>query len=155
MIRWLIHQHHIVPTQHQLAVNHATLLATGQDLDCFFHIIAREQQASENRAHGLIIITFAGPFSHPIGERLVGRKFLGRILRHIPNIGILRPLDGTRIRRESAQIPAQATQQGGFTGTVFTNDGNLLTRLDRNTKVLEQSPVVRLGNPLGFHRQSM
>ena len=130
MIRWLIHQHHIVPTQHQLAVHHATLLAAGQDLDCFFHIITREQQAPQNRAYSLIVITFAGPFSHPISERLVGRKFLGRILGHVTNIGILRPLDGTRIWRKSTQISTQATQQGRFASTVFTNDGDLLARLD-------------------------
>src|SRR5690606_20947632 len=138
------------------AVHHAAFFTTGQYLDRFLDVIAGEQQTAQYGTHRLIVITFLGPLPHPVGQCLVVGKFLGRILRHVAHIGILRPLHGTAIRLQTGDVlAAYATQQRGFTGTVGTDDGDAFTGFDHDAEVVENGTVVFLGNALGFHCQAV
>ena len=49
----------------------APLLATGEHLNRFFHIIATEQEAAENAADHLVIIARLTPVLHPLEQRFI------------------------------------------------------------------------------------
>ena len=104
MISRLVHQQYIVTPQHQLAIHHAPLFTARQDIHRLFHVITREQQASQNRAHGLIIIALLSPLPHPVSEGFALGKFLGRVLRHVTDVGIFGPLDHATVRLQAGNI---------------------------------------------------
>jgi hypothetical protein len=75
----LVHQQHVGAQQHQLAEQHAALLAAGDHLDRLLHLVAGEQQAAQGAADqgfGVVAVVAAGthPFADPVGEVLPGRN---------------------------------------------------------------------------------
>ena len=84
---------HIGLGQHQLAVDHAALLAARQHLDGLAYLIAREQQPAERAAHDLVVVRLGAPLAHP-GEQIdLLRELRLRVLRHVADLRVLDPGD--------------------------------------------------------------
>ncbi len=71
----LVHQQHVMAAQHQLAVDHAALLAAGEHLHRFLDVVAGKQQASQDRRAppGRRRLP-CGPAVHPVGQGHVARQ---------------------------------------------------------------------------------
>src|SRR5882762_2328808 len=106
----LIEQHHIGHAEHELPDQHALPLAAGDHLERFLLVVAREEQLPQRRAHDLVVLFFilAPPAAHPPRERLVALEFVGRILRPVARVRLLRPLDRPGV---GFQVPRNASQQ--------------------------------------------
>jgi hypothetical protein len=107
--------------QHQLAEDHAALLAARDHLDRLAHLVAGEQQASEGAADQCrevlaIARAAARVAGDPVGEVGIAAEILGVILCIISGACLLRPFDAAAL---GLQFAHQQLQQGRLADTVF------------------------------------
>src|SRR5689334_18416396 len=62
----LVHEEHVRLREHELAVDHAALLAARQHFHLLLDFIAGEEQPPERAAHDLVVMTGAAPLAHPV-----------------------------------------------------------------------------------------
>ena len=148
MVGRLIHDQDVGALHHQLAEQHATLFATGEHLDRLLDVVLGEQQTTQYRAHRLLVFVGLFPLGHPVEHVEVGVEIVGVILGVVADLGVLGPLDGAAVRR---QLAHEGLDQGRFTDTVGTQDGDLLTHFQHHAQALEQRRLtITLGHPFHF-----
>ena len=141
--------------QHQLAVHHAALFTTGQYLDGLFHIVAAKQQAAQDGTHGLVVVALFRPLADPVGQVRVFGEIFRRVLRHVADVGVFRPLHAALVWLQAGDVARDAAQHGGLAGAVGADDGDAFARLDHDGKVLEQLAVKAFRDVLDFHGQAV
>ena len=77
---------------------------------------------------------------------------LGHILRHIAHVGVLGPFYLAAVGREFA---LQDAQQGGFTHTIATDDGDFVPSIDHGGEFIDNRAIKGFADVLDFQSQAV